>query len=92
MGMLNSTPMTGPSGVCVLPMRMGMPRNAACCLAVFISAKSGHEPVDVAVRVYSRRVSCEVISHLALSGACCRNREKMEEKISCRMFSSVCIS
>ena len=80
--------MIEPSVVDLLPIRMGIPRNAACCLAACISAKSGQEPVEVSVSVYSRIVSCDEISHLAPSGAYCRNREKTAEKICRKMASS----
>ena len=79
-GIVSSTPITVPSVVCLFPMRMGMPRNAACCLAVCISAKSGQAPVEVSVSVYSRTVSCEAISHLAPAGAYCRKREKAADR------------
>ena len=47
---------------------------------------------EVSVKVYSRTVSCEEISHLAPSGACLRNREKTAEKICRKMASSTMIS
>ena len=67
-GMLSSTPISIPSAVCLLPMRIGMPRKAACCLALASSLKSGQLPVEVSVKVYSRTVSCEEIEDLSQDG------------------------